>query len=246
MSRTIFAIPQLLSLRSASAELAPASNLLNNEPGLVFRSDGLSGVYTQFQTSAPFDVIALVGSNLSGTDTIRVRADNSEGNLTTTPALDVTISKAAGDIKAAGCLFYHKLVAPVSYTYIRIDYSSPTNPHGYVEAARLIVSKAVEAIGIDTGVEISFDNQSKSYLSVVRTTPTWKMVVSGLTEDQYWGEWDDALMDLAALQSFLFIPDTSNAHLQKQSRFCRFVGVAKTTALNSDYYNVEMTAGTII
>lgn len=245
MSRTIFTIPQPLTYRASSSATAPASNLLNNEPGIVFRSNGLSSVFVQFRTSGPFDIIALVGTNLKSPDTIRIRAANTEAALTTTPAVDVTVSVAAGRIKKTGSLLFHQFATPVSYQYVRIDFTS-INASGYVEASRLVIGQSTEADGIDTGAQITYDNASKSYLNALRTQPTWKMVVSGITEDAYWSVWDQVMTDLAEFRAFLFIPDCMGDHIQPQSMFCRFVSAPKTTISNSDYYDIEMNVGTLL
>lgn len=247
MSRSIFTIPQALTYHSSgsASTTAPATNLLNNEPGIVFRSTALSGVFVQFSTSGQYDVIALVGTNLTGADTVRIRASNSEAGLLSSPAVDVVVSIAAGRIKKAGAILFHQFANPVSYQFIRIDFAS-LNASGYVEASRLVIGLSTGADGIDTGAQITYDNTSKSYLNALRTQPTWKMVVSGITEDAYWGVWDRVMMDLAEFRAFLFIPDSMGDHIQPQSMFCRFVSAPKTTITSSDYYEIEMNCGTLI
>lgn len=152
---------------------------------------------------------------------------------------------AAGRIKKAGALLFHQFAAPVSYQFVRIDFTS-ANASGYVEASRLVIGQSTEADGVDTGAQITYDNASKSYLNALRAQPTWKMVVSGITNDGYWSVWHQVLMDLAEFRAFLFIPDSMGDHIQPQSIFCRFVSAPKTTINSSDYYEIEMNCGTLI
>lgn len=245
MSRTIFTIPQTLTFRTSSSSTAPATNMLNNEPGIVFRSSNLSNVFVQFATSGPFDVVALVGTNLRGADTFRIRAANTEAALTSAPPLDLSVGLASGNGKKAGSLLFYQLPSVVSYQYVRIDFTS-TNSAGFVEVSRLVIGQCTDAAGIDTGAEISYDNSSNSYLNPLRTLPTWNMVISAITHDAYWTVWDRILMDLAEYKAFLFIPDTASSYIQPQSMFCRVVSAPKTTISSSDYYEIEMNVGTLI
>jgi len=139
----------------------PATNLQNYQPAKKTRTSDLSNVYYvidrgNFKT---LNVVSMLYTNLSETGTWRVRADNNESNLTSSPSYDsgdlspFTNGEDTWDTVDSNWENYDLSLTPAEladwsfvhlihwvgdttfdYRYIRIDIDDSTNPDGYFEA----------------------------------------------------------------------------------------------------------------
>ncbi len=243
---TVFVLPKSVSIApSSTANATSASNMLHDEKALVWRSTGLTGVNLVLSQTGAWDTIALVGTNLRATDTIRIRTANDTTTVTTAPAIDQTIPAYSGVAKATGGMVVFRLSSPVTHTVIHIELTSTGNPAGYVQVSNLILGTAVEWDGIDVGAEVSYDNQGQSYLRKFLTKPTWKINLSGMDTTSYYEVWEDFCLAASDRRGFLFIPIYGDTFQQKRSAFVSMVGAPKMTFITGDIYTLELTVTTI-
>lgn len=243
---TVFVLPKSVSIApSSTANATSASNMLHDEKALVWRSTGLTGTYLVVTQTGAWDTIALVGTNLRATDTIRIRAAATTTAVTSAPVIDQTIPAFSGVAKTTGGMVVFRLNAPVTHTVIRIDIVSTDNPAGYVQVSNLILGTAVEWDGIDVGAEVSYENQGQSYLRKFLTKPTWKINLSGMDTTSYYEVWEDFCLAASDRRGFLFIPIYGDAFQQKRSAFVSMVGAPKMTFITGDIYTLELMVTTI-
>lgn len=241
----LFVLPKTALLTpSTTGTATSASNMLHDEKALVWRSTGVTA-YLNLEQSGAWDTIALVGTNLRATDTIRVRAAATLAAVTSAPLVDRSIAAFSGVAKASGGMVLLRLTAPVSHAFIRIDITSTGNPAGYIQVSNLILGSAVEWDGIDQGAERTFDNQGSSYLRKYPTKPTWKMTLSGMTQTAWYDVWEDFSLKATERGGFLFVPVYNDVYMQKGSAFVSMVGSPKQTFDTSDIMRVELTVTTI-
>lgn len=243
---TLFVLPQNPQIAPSSTR-APtsASNMLHDEMALTWRSTGLDGVSLVLTGAGVWDTIALVGTNLRSTDTIRVRAATTNSGLTIGPDYDATFPAYTGAAKATGAMVVHCLDEAVSLPFIRIDITAPGHPAGFIEVSNLILGKAVEWDGIDQGAEVTFDNATTSYLRKYQTKPTWKITLSGISQAAWFNVWEDFCLQAGQRGGFLFVPIYNDEFMGKRSAYVNMVGSPKLTYITSDILNVEMTVTTI-
>ncbi|WP_313392025.1 hypothetical protein [Sphingobium yanoikuyae] len=240
-----FVLPkQAVLSASTTAGATSVSNMLHDEKALVWRSTAVTAYILAVQAGL-WDTLSLVGTNLRATDTIRVRAANSAEAVTTAPLVDQSFPAFTGMAKATGAMVLFRLPAAVSYTHIRIDISAPGHPSGFVQISNFVVGMAVERDGIDQGAEVSYDNQAANYLRKFLTKPTWKIALSGLTHDEWYGQWEDFITEATDRSGVLFVPIYNGPHMQKQAAFISVVGSPKVTIQTSDSVNFELTVTTI-
>lgn len=243
---TVFVLPKSVSIApSSTASATSASNMLHDEKALVWRSTGLTGVNLMVSQTGAWDTIALVGTNLRATDTIRVRAGANMTELVNNPPLDEIIPAYSGVAKATGGMVVFRLPGQATYSVIQIDIMSIGNPAGYVQVSNLILGTAVEWDGIDVGAEVSYENQGQSYLRKFPTKPTWKINLSGMDTTSYYEVWEDFCLAASDRRGFLFIPIYGDTFQQKRSAFVSMVGAPKMTFITGDIYTLELTVTTI-
>lgn len=242
---TFFVLPkQAVLSASTTAGATSVSNMLHDEMALVWRSTGVTA-YIMAVQEGPWNVVSLVGTNLRATDTVRIRAANSTSAVTTAPLLDQTIPAYSGVAKATGGMVLFRLPTTVSLSHIRIDITSTGNPSGFVQVSNLIVGMAAEWDGVDQGAEVSYDNQGASYLRKFQTKPTWKITLSGITQAQWYNQWEDFFTQAGQRSGMLYVPMYNHQFMQKQSAFVSMVGSAKMSFQTSDDLIVELTVTTI-
>ncbi|WP_156348280.1 hypothetical protein [Sphingomonas sp. Leaf34] len=244
---TVLCAPQSFSVNASSEQAtAPASNALTPFPGVVWRSNGLSTVYVTLATSgAPIDLIALAGSNLRSTDTVRVRG--SSAAAMTSPVFDVTVSAWSGTAPNRGATTLIQLASAVTPAFVRIDITSTGNPVGYVEVQRLVVGKKVVCDGVDIGCEHGLEDQSQSedilgstVFDEFRVRDSWKATISNVKETDYWTIWVPFLRGIGKTRDFLFVPETDPAFLQNQAIMGRITSNAKGSYRSSDLLLVDL------
>ncbi len=229
---------------------APTKNMNADEPGMVWRSNGLTTVYIKVQLDgSAWDTFALMGSNLRATDTIRIRAGGTSAIVDGTSSLtvDQTFNAWSGVAPTAGALSFKLLIAAVTSPFVRIDITSTSNPAGYVQAMRLVLGLRVSTDGVDTNAEQTFEDMSNVEDGLGYTTVDeygvrigWKVTLSGLKDADYNANWFPFLRAVGRKKAFLFIPDDGVAYIQTQAIFGRITSSAKGSSPVADYNNVEL------
>jgi len=160
MGNIIFATPDWsdsATLTPSQEETAaPAANLQKLQPTDLWRTNNLTGISLEADrgSSQLWNLVALLFTNATSAATWQVRADDSQANLTTTPAYD---SGAIGLWASSGLGQWartHSLLwvpAGVTTRFVRIDVTDAANPDGKLTVGRLYISKAFQpAFNIDT------------------------------------------------------------------------------------------------
>ncbi|NML04265.1 hypothetical protein [Sphingomonas sp. G-3-2-10] len=245
----LFVQPKPFTVVGSSASVAPASNLNQDRPGLVWRTNGLSGIYSTVQLDgSAWDTVALVNSNLRATDTIQIRAGASAAAVAGTSglALNQTISAYSGTTPASGnAISIYQLPTPITSPFVRIDITSTGNPAGYVQAQRLVIGSRIEAAGLDLDTDWGLEDDASEDGGFVDadlygTRVSIKPRVWGLSEADYWTKWFPMLRAIGKRKAILCIPDTDPAYLQNQAIFGRVTSSAKATYGSSDMMLVEL------
>lgn len=242
----LFLVPLDATMNAGTATTsAPLSNLLNDQPAMVWRSGTLTSVYFEAKLSgAPVNALALVGANLRAADTIRIRIASTEaGARGSSAAIDVTQTAWSGTAPTRGA----KVIVNFTSTqllYLRVDIVSTGNPAGYVEAARLIVGKALNLDGIDIGAEHEFVDEFAAFQSAgTNALPVlmkWKVGISGVTEAAYWTEWQAFFEYVGKRNAFLFVPVMGGTYLQRQASYCVMSDAPKAISVSSDLSRAEL------
>jgi hypothetical protein len=249
----VFCLPQPFTYVSGGqAATAPATNLGYDEPGLVWRSAGLSSVSLVIQTAGlPFDTIALCLNNLRASDSVKVSMGGTAANVNgASPSFSQTISAWSGVAPLGKATTTLLLAAPVSYAFIRLDITSTLNPDNFVEASRLVVGKRVACLGVDLGDEETFEDGSTvddvagyTTISQARMRSGRKVTISHLKEADYYSAWRPFLAAAGRTNAFLFMPndDPAYAYTQQQVMLARINTTAKGASLASDQNRIELT-----
>lgn len=244
----LFCAPNPITpLTTPGRDTAPFTNLLRDEPARVWRFEGTSAQLT-FQVSGEWDTFALVGNNLRASDTYRLRAGPTLESLNTNPPLDLTFVAWTGFAPLAKATSFHLLNAPVAYSFIRLDISSPGNPDGFIEASRLVIGSRVATAGVNIGAErqhmdssIIQDGPGYTTVQEYRSRLQWKVAIGPLKADQYYGTWDRFLYKVGKNRGFLFIEDTEADWVQSETAFVRNQAEAKSVNVSSDFNKLELT-----
>ncbi len=243
---TLFTVPKTVTLATSSTSGATdASNMLHDEKALVWRSTGLTGQYISIVQSGSWDVIALIGTNLRAQDTIRVRAANSLADVTANPAINQTFAAFSGTPKATGAMVLFRLSSPVTHSHVRIDITSTGNPDGFIQVSNLVLGKGIEWDGVDAGAEVTYDNQTTTYMRKYLTKPSWKINLSGIPQSAYYDEWEDFLLKAGERGGFLYVPIYNDAYTQKRSAYVSISNPSKTTMNTFNDFTIELTVATI-
>ena len=245
---TLFCAPLALSINGANAATtAPASNLsMFNYPGMVWRSANLATVYVTAQIAGTWDTLALVGTNLRASDTVRIRAASTAAATTSAPAYDTTIAAWTGVAPVGSALTLLTLPTARNETFDRIDITSTGNPAGYVEVQSLVIGQRFENPGLDIGAERTMEDMSGIEEGIGYTAINasgvrvgWKLTISGIKEADYEAVWHPFARKMGNSKPFLFVEDTAPAYLQNRAALCRFTSSAKGSASASDYYVID-------
>lgn len=135
---------------SADSEITtlPASNLQNMQPKRKWRTTGLTPyLLLDLGTSPPAaNAMALIGHNLTGAATIRVRG-KATSDVTTSPTVDTTAVSAWPASGKPSDLYWPHYLSWVAWSndvalrYWRIDIADAGNTDGYLQAGRLIFGR---------------------------------------------------------------------------------------------------------
>jgi hypothetical protein len=163
------------TLTASSAESTlPVTLLQNPDPAAKWRATGCTAesVTIDLGLIAECDTLELIGHNLSADGKIRARTGLASGDTTTNPLRDTGWQSpwpASGmPFEEGGWPSFLSLLrwSSVLCRYIRLDIADPSNPAGYVEAARVFVGKGFQLMyDVDQNLGLSLDSpdqQSRS------------------------------------------------------------------------------------
>lgn len=128
------------------ASSMPAHNVLNLAPGSRARWTSTTGaaIKLDLSASASWDMIAIIGHNAGASDTYRIRADDTEADVSGgSAALDVSSRSfwpASG--KPDGRDAYHSFYrhsSVLTYRYVRIDFTIASQPF---DVRRIMIGEA--------------------------------------------------------------------------------------------------------
>lgn len=250
----LFVKPLAFSVVSANQNaVAPATNANLDQPALVWRSNNLTtiNVIIDMGTSASYDTVALIGTNLRATDTVQVRTGTTTtGTGSYAGTAQAAFAGALPDGSTAKAIF--KLSSTRTERYVRIDIVSTGNPSGYTEVQRVVVGKACALTGIagvDLGHQISFVDPSVAYqynggesYDRYQRLPQMKFTVSMVTDADWRADWYGFLQDVGISKAFLVVPDDSQpANWQTEAIFGRVNGqIAMAEVTMYNYRKIEL------
>jgi len=138
----------------------PASNLQTDPPDENWRSTNLtSNIMLDLGSAQPINLVSLIGTNAQSGDTVRVRAANTEADLTSSPGLDtgavsLWIESDLSDWEYR--TWYRYFSAAQNYRWWRLDIDASSNTDGFFDAGGLIVDSAYTP---DINVQYGFSVQ---------------------------------------------------------------------------------------
>lgn len=246
--RAVFCKPHKVTYETSSTlTVAEPKNMSNDEPGMVWRSSGLSGVYVVFKTeNKPVDTIAVIGNNLRSTDTIRVRMGATVAELNGVAAFDHTYPAWQGIAPIKDAISFVLLDEAETHQYIRIDFNSPGNPDGYVEACRLLVGSRVEYDGFDYGREEMIDDTSgiddqfgAVTIDEYRIRQQFKFAISGVKDAAYYGEWQPFLMSVGTSKFYLLLEEVGGEYEQRKAYYIRNTNQPRAVEVSHNNHSIE-------
>jgi hypothetical protein len=212
---SLFARPMpIVAIEANQSATAPASNVAQDESGLVWRSSNLTTPYIILDMGAgvtSYDTIAVIGTNLRATDTVQIRTGTTAtgiGAYAGTAQAAFTGNKPIGWTTKSVYRFTAR-----TERYVRIDLVSTGNPSGYTEVQRIVIGKAIITLGVDTDPEqtlIDYSNITSDGGSDVIDVGSMKMmwrVNMGWVDDAQWrSDWLSFFTAVGKRNPFLFVP----------------------------------------
>jgi len=240
----VFLPPLDYSIVSSDAvQVAPASRVMLDEPGLVARSAAQTLTMTFNMGDQSYDTIAVIGTNLLSSDRVRVRIGNN-AEMTSGIMFDTTVQAWTGNPPLDKAITYIPLNNTFSALYVRIDITSSRT---FVEVSRVIIGKRLEVDGIDTEPNItpvsgSIIDDGPGWTSAddYRTRMAWKANVGNVLASSYWTDWHPFLKRVGKHAGFLFIPQTESDSIQLQAGLMRHKEDANIVPVTYSRVRVEL------
>ncbi len=205
----VFTRPLPFTVLSADqGTYATAANANDDRPGMVWRTTGLAGfVVLDMGAGAAYDTVAIVGSTLLATDTVRVRTGTAATGIGVT---DTAARVAFTGIKPEG--FTTKTIFTLgkrTERYVRIDFVSAA----IVEVQRIVVGPSIATVGLDFGPEHSVIDSSEINTTLGADTvetglrkAKWKCSMSMVTADDWRNTWIGFFASVGKSTPILFNP----------------------------------------
>lgn len=250
----LFTRPLAFSVVAANqGSLTPAANANVDEAGLVWRSADLSGPYViiDLGTSASYDTVALIGTNLRASDTVQIRT----GSTSTGIGAYAGTAQAAwtGSLPTGSTSKAIYKIGTRSERYLRIDLVASGHPDGWTQVQRIVVGKALalnDGAGVDLGAETGFKDQSISYSGNGWTSfdeyavlATLKVTVSFIGNSDWRTDWYSFFQTVGNHRAILCVPDdTTPSNWQSEAIFGR---ITDEITANVIAYDIRKTTLTI-
>ncbi len=241
----VFTRPLPFTVLSADqGTIAMAANANDDRVGMVWRTTGTAGyVVLDMGAGATYDTVAIVGSTLTASDTVRVRT----GTATTGTGITDTLARSAyTGIKPEG--FTTKTIFTLgarTERYVRIDITSAA----IVEIQRIVVGPSIATIGLDFGPEHSIidssDIQTVLGADTVETglrKAKWKFSMSMVSETDWRNSWLGFFARVGKSTPILFCPFSDMPdNFQADVVYGRLRTDATGTIPGGKYRTVELT-----
>lgn len=158
---------------SSAVSTLPVTNLQSLQPQKKWRTTGAAAewVTIDFGAATSLNCLALVGGNLSGSATLRVRLAATAGAVTSAPAYDsgvVSAWPATGKPSVSSWPNYLNMLrwAAVSYRYARLDIADPAPATTYLEFGRLALGASWQpSLNVDIDGALGFAPADKQIVS---------------------------------------------------------------------------------
>lgn len=246
----------LTVVSSLSTGTNPLSFALTDEPNLVWRSTTTTTyALVDAGTSASYDTIALVGTNLLASDTVTITCGTGQdgsGNITGSTYTSGAVSAWTGSLPSgsrAKAVF--KLPATQTARYIKIAVTTAA-PVGYLECQRIVIGRALAMTGL-AGVDLGFE-QTFIDTSVAYSGDGWssfdqypvlhqmKLTASFIADADWRSDWFGFFQSVGKFAAFLVVPDdTQPTNWQSEVIFGRLVSEAQTAQTTYGIRKTEMT-----
>ena len=223
---TVVSAPQL-------SATTPATNLALDHPGRIWTSSSATTATIVIQGAGQLvDTIALCGSTLLATDTIKVSfgttAALAASNAATATGVAWSGTKDAS-VSATGLIRF----AATAFNFCQIVITATAARS--ISAQRLVIGSAVVAGGIGYDAKQTFEDPSVEVggtgYSAWETYPTvmqWAVTISYISEADWQSKWYGLLSYAGQSRSVFFNPDDLNNY-QSGLTFGRFTSIAQGT-----------------
>lgn len=235
-----------------AAPIAGSVDFLNDDrPGLVWRGATNGALVIDLGPDpVAYDTIALIGTNLRASDTVRVQTGSAPDTMN---GYDSTAKPAwtGKKPKRLSAKTVIKLAAPRSERFVRVTFSATNHPSGYVQFQRLVIGEAVSTYGIEFGAKVNFEDRSvittgPGFTSVDRydVLPSWEISTTAITDEEWRTKWAPLLLEAGSSAGILFVRDEKAPEtFQTDALFGRITSKAYGEA---KAYNWWTFAGTIL
>jgi|GEM_PF-4727462 len=210
--------PRAVAIPAASAAIAPtlAAFVLNNEPGLVWRTASLTAfIVLDMAVAIPAQAFALLWTNLRPTDTVRWRGAETEAALTSAPIWDSGVQPAFAGSLLNDVPAKHVFTAAteVAARFWRVDISAPLHPDGYVQVGRLLLGRGLmladdmDSAAGQTFYDDSLIDEGPGYVDVevYAPLPGWRCSFSWVPNAAY-RQWLALVREIGQAVPVLFVP----------------------------------------
>lgn len=229
---------------SSSEATAPAINAADDRPGKVWRTAATNGfVVIDLGTGASYDTVAIIGSSLVATNTVRVRTGTTNTGI---GASDRTVAAIVGTRPQS---FTGKTIIQLGATrterYMRIDLTAPSGS----EVQRIVVGPSLTTVGIDYDadqaiLDTSEVNSNLGYDMIQEGMKKvrWKFAMSMVPETEWRANWVGFLAQVGKTKPILFVPflEDLSSH-QSDAVFGRIRNDVSGKIPGMIYRTVEMT-----
>lgn len=249
--KALFVAPLPFAAVSGTTIAGSVENLNDDHPAYIWRAS-VTGSFVIDLGPDPveYDTIALVGSNLRATDTIRVitstTPDGNDGY--DGDRVNAWSGKKPRQLTAKTII---KLSTVQTERYIRVSIIATGHPAGYVQAQRMVVGKAVSTIGIKFGAKMNIDDlsvitQNEESTSIDRRARKlgWDISTTSISDQSWREEWAPLLLEVGSSSGLLFVRDESAPDTwQTDSVYGRITSKAYGEAEGYDWWTFS---GTIL
>lgn len=180
---------------SSAESLLPASNLQTSDIRELWRAtSGTADIILDMGASLTVQAVALIRTNLAGTDTVRVRMSASDPTVTSSLAHDSGV--LTPDIDTTHKRFVYFIDAGVTARYVRLDLGAAAA----AEAGRLLVARAwTPSSNMQYGWQRTWRDPSRiseslgqiRYTDVRERQRGYAFRLTGLTETEVFDEIDE-------------------------------------------------------
>lgn len=228
-----------------------AQNLNNDIASLIWQtSAGTRQLFLDLGANhSGFDTVALIGHNLEPDDSFRIIvSDVSDFSTQDTLYNDVPYLGEKQPFNNSA----FKSEAIINKRYVRIFIQSINNSDGVISAQRIVIGKSVSEKGVDSDVELTFedrsviqDEQNYTYVEEYAVLDNWTFKLSQIAEDNWYNIWIPFLRKVGNKKGVLFVADYES---QRQADICfgRIITAAKANHRTHNNWSLELTIRSFI